>query len=361
MDAATGLLYVGNGQYYDPVTGRFLTRDAKPNSTNPYVPWDPTGALLGPLGLLALVYGRKKKGSKAGMLLVLLLVGVSVGMTLAACGEGQQSSPTAQVTAVVQPISSSEILVVPIANGTPGTPFVVPVPPTTTPEEAIATACATAITPTLPPTSTPTPAPTPIPIGSVGLNPGWGSKLKDLLDAYKKNNNNFTVIDFTKLVLSGEFDSIVEDSGQYNDSGFRQDVAHAATHWLYINQKELSENALLNWLGAMDSAHTRYFGWISTGILGEPGRGEDLASYVVNQMLNPPEEWKRSEGDYWNGQPDSVNQHPYTWGNRSLWTVDPAAKLASLHYPPPVRTIPGGDSWYLLTLAQSNALHPYKR
>ena len=46
MDAATGLLYVGNGQYYDPATGRFLTRDAKPNNSNPYVPWDPTGAII---------------------------------------------------------------------------------------------------------------------------------------------------------------------------------------------------------------------------------------------------------------------------------------------------------------------------
>ena len=34
MDAATGLIYVGNGQYYDPETGRFLTRDAKPNKIN---------------------------------------------------------------------------------------------------------------------------------------------------------------------------------------------------------------------------------------------------------------------------------------------------------------------------------------
>jgi len=56
LDSATGLLYVGNGQYYDPITGRFFTRDAKPNNSNPYVPSDPTGALLGPLGLLALVY-----------------------------------------------------------------------------------------------------------------------------------------------------------------------------------------------------------------------------------------------------------------------------------------------------------------
>ncbi|MFH2102932.1 MAG: hypothetical protein ABIJ39_06205, partial [Chloroflexota bacterium] len=38
MDAATGLLYVGNGQYYDPATGRFLTREVQPENTNPYVP-----------------------------------------------------------------------------------------------------------------------------------------------------------------------------------------------------------------------------------------------------------------------------------------------------------------------------------
>jgi len=85
MDAATGLLYVGNGQYYDPATGRFLTRNANPNSPNPYVPWNPLGALIGPLGLLALVFGRRKKGSRVGMLLVLLLVGLSVGMSLSAC------------------------------------------------------------------------------------------------------------------------------------------------------------------------------------------------------------------------------------------------------------------------------------
>jgi RHS repeat-associated protein len=47
MDAATGLLYVGDGQYYDPSTGRFLTRNSKPNSPNPYLPFDPTGAMLG--------------------------------------------------------------------------------------------------------------------------------------------------------------------------------------------------------------------------------------------------------------------------------------------------------------------------
>jgi len=70
MDAATGLLYVGNGQYYDPSTGRFLTRDVNPNSPNPYVPWNPIGAILAPLAVLSLFYSRKKKGGKGGMFLV---------------------------------------------------------------------------------------------------------------------------------------------------------------------------------------------------------------------------------------------------------------------------------------------------
>ncbi len=68
MDTATGLLYVGNGQYYDPSTGRFLNRNVRPDQTNPYVPWkqDPSGALMAPLALLALVYSRKKKTWEMG-------------------------------------------------------------------------------------------------------------------------------------------------------------------------------------------------------------------------------------------------------------------------------------------------------
>lgn|SRR5574341_466421 len=40
IDATTELIYIGNGQYYDPETGRFLTRGVQPNSTNPYVLWN---------------------------------------------------------------------------------------------------------------------------------------------------------------------------------------------------------------------------------------------------------------------------------------------------------------------------------
>jgi hypothetical protein len=43
MDTATNLIYVGNGQYYDPTTGRFLNRNVNSNSTNPYVPWGTGG------------------------------------------------------------------------------------------------------------------------------------------------------------------------------------------------------------------------------------------------------------------------------------------------------------------------------
>jgi len=128
LDATTGLLYVGNGQYYDPATGRFLTRNVNPDSTNPYAPWNPIGAIVGPLGLIALVFGRKKKGSKAGTFLMLLLVVGSVGMTLAACG----SEPT-KVTAVFTPINAQTQLVEATLENGDNMTLVVPVTPTTTP------------------------------------------------------------------------------------------------------------------------------------------------------------------------------------------------------------------------------------
>ena len=105
LDATTGLLYVGNGQYYDPATGRFLTRDVYPNSPNPYVPRNPLGTILGPLAVVSLFYTRRKKGSKAGTFLVLVLALGSVGMTLAGCG-GEQQLPAGQATATNTPINT---------------------------------------------------------------------------------------------------------------------------------------------------------------------------------------------------------------------------------------------------------------
>jgi RHS repeat-associated protein len=103
MDAATGLLYVGNGQYYDPATGRFLTREAQEGKTNPYVPWGgPLGMMVGPLALIALLR-RREKGEKRGRvdyLLLGLLVVLAVGMSLAGCTpeeeDDEQAGPPTQ-------------------------------------------------------------------------------------------------------------------------------------------------------------------------------------------------------------------------------------------------------------------------
>jgi RHS repeat-associated protein len=170
LDAATGLLYVGNGQYYDPSTGRFLTRDVYPNSPNPYVPWNPIGAILGPLALVSLIYTRKKKGSKTGTFLVLLLLVGSAGMILAACGPVM--TPTAPAPT-------------PVSTSTPddSAPAVTP---SASPPWGPATVIATLLIATTSPVATPTPPCTPTPTLTstpVSYNgeviPGWGCPAND--------------------------------------------------------------------------------------------------------------------------------------------------------------------------------------
>jgi RHS repeat-associated protein len=88
MDAATGLLYVGGGQYYDPATGRFLTPANR--GSNPYLPGriDPTAGLLGSATLLALVFRRCRKPGKYDTLVVTLVLAFGLGIGLAGCGGG---------------------------------------------------------------------------------------------------------------------------------------------------------------------------------------------------------------------------------------------------------------------------------
>jgi hypothetical protein len=92
-DDATGLIYLGGGQYYDPVTGRMLTRGA--GQSNPYKPgaFDPAGVMVAPLAMLGLALGRKKKRGKWDSFIVLLVVCVVVGMSVSACGGGE-GTPT---------------------------------------------------------------------------------------------------------------------------------------------------------------------------------------------------------------------------------------------------------------------------
>jgi len=106
LDSATGLMYVGDGQYYDPATGRFLTRGVNPNSPNPYVPWDPMMTILGPLGLVSANYARKRIKRVAavgfmslflaacGRILLIVAVIILVAITLNACGtSGSNNNP----------------------------------------------------------------------------------------------------------------------------------------------------------------------------------------------------------------------------------------------------------------------------
>ncbi len=130
MDTATGLIYVGNGQYYDPSTGRFLNRNANPNSANPYVPWggNPTSALMAPLFLLALIYSRKRKRGKLDTFVILLVLCLGVSMSIVACGPTVEAtltttpspipSPTPTATATVA-VAGTTIATIPAVAATP--------------------------------------------------------------------------------------------------------------------------------------------------------------------------------------------------------------------------------------------------
>ena len=119
-DAGTGLIYMGNGQYYDPSTGRFLTRGANADQSNPYTPWntDPSGMLIAPLALLALVFGRKKNRTKLDHFVILLVIGLSVGLSVSAFAwapttyfdspfPGGTQPPSGTPTAIPAPISAN--------------------------------------------------------------------------------------------------------------------------------------------------------------------------------------------------------------------------------------------------------------
>ncbi|MBN2116319.1 MAG: hypothetical protein JW730_07105 [Anaerolineales bacterium] len=216
MDAATGLLYVGDGQYYDPATGRFLTRDAKPNNSNPYVPWDPTGAILGPLAAMALFFGKRKKASKWDLMIILLVLGLSVGLSLSACqftigGWKVTATPTSTPTTYHVEITPATDTGSGVSGGGSATP-------------TLTYTCT--VTPTATSTPIPTPTTTPTPVVTSTLPPLSDKFVDPYMRAYNTyialkyhagwwNNNtigSMTSLDYLEILLSFEFSGQVMDS-----------------------------------------------------------------------------------------------------------------------------------------------------
>jgi RHS repeat-associated protein len=196
MDAATGLLYVGDGQYYDPSTGRFLTRGARPNSPNPYLPFDPTGALFLPLALVSLLYGRKRRKSKWDILVIVTLLSLSAGMGVAAC---QFTTNGYDVTATPSPTQPNTYNV----TATPTTiPSSTPAP-SNTPLPTITATC----------TLTPSPTPTPTP-KDIATMPFPGGQAYDEYGAWGKTTQKYKEIrDWMIGNASGDLEPIPDSSG----------------------------------------------------------------------------------------------------------------------------------------------------
>jgi RHS repeat-associated protein len=281
MDAATGLLYVGNGQYYDPATGRFLTRDVNPNSTNPYVPWgDPSGALLGPLALLGLIYGRKRKKNGFDYFVIVLFVMVGIGMGLSACAPAPAPSGTPQPPSVP-----------PSGNSTPVPP---PSNPTTTPPPPVqpsgtATSTLDEIFPYPCPTPTWTPTPTETPYSGPDIisnnDPVWltqngevfglydGKKMYDLYlfyynlpawwhDVSFDTDGHFSIRDFLHLIIFWEMNGI-GDKDATAISPYTIATAEKISYWCARYSTEgtcqgASNNAILNYIATREVAHRRY-------------------------------------------------------------------------------------------------------
>jgi YD repeat-containing protein len=145
-DPTTGLIYAGSGQYYDPATGRFLTRQNQ--AGNPYLPAgvDPIGAMVGPLALVGLLAGKSRK-KKLGLVIMVLIVLLATGVALAGCNSN--SGPIIDRTQTPPKNKTSS----PSPSATSGGTTETPGPSTQSPSIPTGTCPA--------PQHTPTPEPTP--------------------------------------------------------------------------------------------------------------------------------------------------------------------------------------------------------
>jgi hypothetical protein len=193
-----------------------------------------------------------------------------------------------------------------------------------------------------------------------------GTLMKGLFEGFKEVYPDATIYDFTIWIFSGEFSGLEGDALSENPN-LAETLAHTASHWLYINHGQMSENTLLNWLWAMDSGKLRWSTWHDTGEISDYGTAVELATEVVGLMRDAPEEWRRwetwEENTYWNGKWNPVNlpPHGYSWGNASLF---PSLKTSEIERigKPIFKWPPDGvdrSTFYIFSLWYAQQLCPY--
>ena len=329
-DDATGLIYLGSGQYYDPVTGRMLTRGA--GQSNPYKPgaYDPAGMMVAPLAVLGLVLGKKKKRGKWDSLLVLLVVGMVVGMSVSACGPkvpAPTPPPHQPPTGTPSPGPGNGKNVSPETTNTP-TPT-----PTYT--------CTVSPTATLTPLPTATPVPTFVPLnenllrgrGEEGRHgKGYYAWYKDCWDNknwwWWKTHNTFSVWDFITLIMHMEINTVGNPKGYphmhtaydyYMEAVVRQSYAWCA----HVSPNHLPNEpeAALNWIAEYNES-TKFIHNQTKSIALVNDDQLYYAGKIVDAMQNPDnydKDWSNGFSKY----------RPYGVGNASMFD---AGKLAHADY-----------------------------
>ena len=328
-DENTGLIYMGNGRYYDPVTGRMLTRGA--GQSNPYKPgaFDPAGMMVAPLGLLGLVMGRKKKRGKWDSFIILLVVGVVVGMSVSACNQPSGApAPTAS-----------------------GTPTPLQTSPATSTKTAMPTTTVT-VTPTMattdetaaddvnfpcydklyyPPTSTPVVYDSILDVAKLKPEKSKYTNLSglDYYDWYKRlwenkawdwwtNHSTFTVWDFFTLIIHIEIGEVGNSKNTYMYKGYeryKEAVVRVSYQWCEATAPKVLPNkpeGALNWLAWYSESGKNRYGNRTIEFKGK--EQWDSAQEITDALQNPQdhavdEDW--TEGFAWD--------QPYGVGNLSLF------------------------------------------
>jgi len=314
LDAATGLLYLGSGQYYDPDTGRFLapgTRDFdpfQPGGLNPYLPWsgNPLGALLGPLGLL-LLFPRRKSLSGRDRLLLILLLGLAIAGAAAACEPDEAARIEPQPAGALPPTLPPE-----------------PTSTSVSPDQASTTLPDSTQSPP-PPADLPLPSPSDCdspfvdPVAIVHRSGDYGLQFYDMLNSEpgwwnREGSESVTLHTYVAIVIN------LELNGLHSDPDARDALteAFARKYWDGCNaygpdgcqiRDGKPDNAAANYLGSRDVVRNRVIAVRNGGsphlLVRQEIYNYAQAQTLADEVLRPTGAWRSG------GSAD----RPWEWAN----------------------------------------------